>query len=180
MHMSQKAFFLWVICLIKSWVVWVCISCCMAENSAVDSSCLWAAQQAPHCHLPEFPGHGTMLVVRGSGFWLKCPMFFYEETDSETLPETLPVEENNSEPSSDEEREVIRDTSKLAMPEEYSGECLGDAVLEEEQHFCCIPAVLSMDELQLPSTQPWPAAQRKRQGQCCSLAHTGLFPSRTS
>lgn len=39
-------FLLWVIWCTKSWVFWVCISCCIAENPSVNSSCLWG-QRAP-------------------------------------------------------------------------------------------------------------------------------------
>ncbi|XP_059692638.1 uncharacterized protein LOC132322293 [Haemorhous mexicanus] len=42
------------------------------------------------------------------------------ETDSETLPETFPMEENDSVPGPDEEREAIQDTSTVAKPQEYS------------------------------------------------------------
>ncbi|XP_064260125.1 uncharacterized protein LOC135290181 isoform X1 [Passer domesticus] len=43
------------------------------------------------------------------------------ETDSETVPETLAVEESDSVPGSHEKREAIEDTSTLAEPEQYSG-----------------------------------------------------------
>ncbi|XP_064278738.1 uncharacterized protein LOC135302269 [Passer domesticus] len=43
------------------------------------------------------------------------------ETDSETVPETLAVEESDIVPGSHEKREPIEDTRTLAEPEEYSG-----------------------------------------------------------
>lgn len=102
--------------------------------------------------------------------------------DPETVPETLPIGESDSVPDSHEETEEREDTSTPDQPEEHSGECFGDAGLGKEEHFCCIPAVLSMDDLQVPGTQPWPAARRSRRDQCwcsCSLAHAGLFSMRT-
>ena len=123
-----------------------------------------------------------MLPVRDSDFLSKVSCVFSKVTDPETVPETLPIGESDSMPDSDEETEEIEDTSTPDQPEEHSGECFGDAGLGKEEHFCCIPAVLSMDDLQVPGTQPWPAARSSRWDQCwcnCSLTHTGLFSMRT-
>lgn len=78
---------------------------------------------------------------------------FSSETDSETVLETFPLEESISVAGSDEETEPIKDTGTLGEHDQYAGECLGDSVTGKGQHVCCIPAVLSRDELQVPSTR---------------------------